>query len=31
VIEANFTASTLPPGATIVAWARQKVGLPPAA
>ena len=31
VTEANFTASTLPPGATIVAWARAKVGLQPAA
>ena len=30
VVEANFTASTLPPGATIVGWARAKVGLPPA-
>ncbi len=30
-IESNHTISTLPSGATIIGWARQKVGLPPAA
>ncbi len=28
-IEANYTASTIPPDGTIIGWARAKTGLPP--